>query len=145
MTHNVSRLPKEARGLLGPYFPGFNLTRIRIQEGIPWYVVGRPRGYADRNKIYLAHGEFRIDTIEGMSLLAHEIVHCRQYEMFGVWNFRARYIGDYLMNLRRGMSLDEAYLNIPFEVEARMIECQVFSEISRLSAETLDRLKKLMI
>lgn len=145
MNRRVSRLPKEARALLSPYFPGFNLTRVRVREGIPWYVVGRPRGYADRYSIYLAHGDFRIDSVEGISLLAHEIAHCRQYQELGVWKFRALYLRHYFANLVRGMAPEDAYLNIPFEIEARTIERRVLVEVGRLGEEAGERLKRLLL
>ncbi len=126
------RLPREVRQLLAPFFPGFDLRRIRIYEGIPWYVKGRPQGYADRNRVYLETGAYRIDSIEGIALLAHEITHSRQYRHYGTWLFRARYLGAFFLNRIRGMSRREAYLNNPFEIEAREIEARVFLTLRRL-------------
>ena len=125
MKRELMPLPQEARLLLAEFFPGFDLGEIRVSEGIPWYVVGKPIGYADRYQIYLAPGAYCIDSIEGLALLAHEITHCRQYHQHGTWRFRARYLAAYFQNRWCGMSRRDAYLNIPFEVEAREIEAEV--------------------
>jgi Domain of unknown function (DUF4157) len=129
------RLPEEVIGLLAPYFPGFDLERIRIREGIPFYVGGNPIGYADRDRIYFEPGAYRLDTVEGIALVAHEITHCRQYDQLGTWRFRYRYLSSYFTNRMQGMSRKEAYLNIPFEVEAREIEARVLLSLLRLRDE----------
>jgi len=120
------QLPQKARKLLAPFFPGFDLTELCIFEGIPWYVLSRPEGYADRNNIYLLPGLYQVDSIDGLALLAHEIEHCRQYREHGTWHFRARYLAAYFKNRLRGMSGREAYLNISFEIKAREVEKQVY-------------------
>jgi Domain of unknown function (DUF4157) len=123
------RLPQGARKLLAPFFPDFDLGEICIFVGIPWYVLSRPEGYADRNNIYLLPGLYQVSSIDGLALLAHEIEHCRQYRKHGTWHFRARYLADYFKNRLRGMSRRDAYLNISFEIEAREIEKQVYSSL----------------
>ncbi|MDX2031842.1 MAG: DUF4157 domain-containing protein [Blastocatellia bacterium] len=140
-------LPEEVVGLLAPFFPGFDLARIRILEGIPFYVLGNPIGYADRNRIYFEPGACRLDTIDGLSLLAHEIAHCRQYQVLGTWRFRLRYLRFYFANRRRGLSRSEAYLNIPFEIEAREVEARVHLALRRLQQELweLDRSKAMSL
>jgi hypothetical protein len=127
-------LPPEVLQLLAPFFPGFDLSRVRIYEGIPRYVIANPVGYADRNRVYLAPGFYRVDTAEGLALVAHEITHCRQYQQHGAWRFRAKYLAAYCHNRRRGMSHDRAYLEIPFEVEARKIERNVHAALSHLQS-----------
>src|SRR5262245_31241729 len=119
------QLPDEAIRLLAPFFPGLDLGRICIYENIPWYVSGKPQGYADRYNIYLRPGSYRVAASEGLALLAHEITHCLQYRKHGTWSFRRLYLAAYFKNRLRGMSRREAYLNIPFEVEAREIEAKV--------------------
>ena len=57
-------------------------------------------------------------------LVAHEIMHVLQYRREGIFNFFYKYISDYWKNLRRkknwgAYSRQEAYLEIPFEIEAR--------------------------
>ena len=125
-------LPEEVVELLSPFFPGFDLTRVRVCEGIPFYVLGKPIGYADRNRIYFERNAYRVDTIEGLALLAHEITHCRQYRDLGTWRFRAAYGWAYCKNRLHGMSGKEAYLQIPFEIEAREIEATVYFALKRM-------------
>ena len=132
-------LPLEVQQLLAPFFPGFDLSRIRIYEGIPRYVVGvskvGPIGYTDRNRIYFAPDHYRVDTLEGLALIAHEIVHCQQYHKLGTWRFRAEYLAAYFKNRRRGMIAQEAYLNISFEIEARDIETKVLAALRRVQSQ----------
>jgi len=63
----------------------------------------------------------RGDRIEqrATSLLAHELVHVRQFAELGPVRFLTRYVGSYLQNLRRLRNHRQAYLEIPFEIEAR--------------------------
>ena len=122
-------LPPEALRALQPFFPDYDLTRVRIRTGIPRYVIGDPLGYADRDTIYLQKGAFQPETPDGLALLAHEIAHCRQYAHWGTWRFRAQYLRVYWRGRRRGMNHDAAYRNIPFEVEARAIEDLVFETL----------------
>jgi Domain of unknown function (DUF4157) len=131
------RLPQEARKLLAPFFPGFDLAELCIFEGIPWYVLSRPEGYADRNNIYLLPGLYQVGSIDGLALLAHEIEHCRQYRMHGTWNFRARYLVAYFKNRLRGMSGRDAYLNISYEIEAREIEKRVYLSLQVSKSDLL--------
>lgn len=54
-------------------------------------------------------------------LLAHELVHIRQWEEHGVVGFLTRYLVDYLRGRRRGLNHWQAYRQITFEHEARDI------------------------
>lgn len=59
-------------------------------------------------------------------LAAHEIAHVLQYEREGFMKFLYKYFGDYRRNLRRSATRNiearhQAYLSIPFEIEAREI------------------------
>jgi hypothetical protein len=134
MKRKSVRLPEEVVRLLAPFFPGFDLNRIRIHEGIPRYVIGDPVGYAARNNIYLAPGLYRVDTIEGLVLIAHEVAHCLQYQRHGVWRFRARYLAAYFKNRLRGMDHLKAYRRVPFEIEAREIEAEVYRALKDLQS-----------
>lgn len=53
------------------------------------------------------------------TLLAHELVHVRQFAELGAVKFLIAYVGPYLTNLFRLRSHREAYLAIPLEIEAR--------------------------
>ena len=115
-------LPPEALRLLQPFFPSFDLRRIRVCEGIPRYVIGDALGYADRDTIYLQRGAYQPETIHGLALLAHEIAHCQQYDRYGAWRFRVRYLSEYFKYRRRGMNHATAYWHISFEIQARAVE-----------------------
>lgn len=115
-------LPPEAVRLLQPFFPGYDLRRIRVCEGIPRYVIGDPLGYAERDTIYLQRGAYQPETIHGLALLAHELAHCQQYDLYGAWRFRARYLGEYFKYRWRGLNHTTAYWKISFEVQARAVE-----------------------
>ena len=54
-------------------------------------------------------------------LLAHELVHVRQWREHGPVRFLARYLGAYITNRRRGLGHRAAYESIPFEIEARTL------------------------
>ena len=60
-----------------------------------------------------------VDRSGGRELLAHELVHVRQYAELGVAKFLLRYLRDYLRGLRTLRDHRAAYLAIPTEVEAR--------------------------
>jgi hypothetical protein len=52
------------------------------------------------------------------TLIAHELVHVRQFAELGRLRFGLRYLTNYLWNLLRMRSHRRAYLQIPQEVEA---------------------------
>lgn len=52
-------------------------------------------------------------------LIAHELVHVRQFASHGTVGFLVRYVRDYVVALRRHRNHRAAYLAIPAEVEAR--------------------------
>jgi hypothetical protein len=54
-------------------------------------------------------------------LVAHELVHVRQWRELGVVRFLARYLGAYARGRWRRLGHKAAYEAIPFEVEARSI------------------------
>lgn len=75
------------------------------------WVPGGRAGFTFRN--YILVDEWRDD------LLAHELVHVRQFRQMGVIRFSYRYLRDYLSNRVAGDSHYEAYRNIGLEIEAR--------------------------
>ena len=54
-------------------------------------------------------------------LLAHELVHVRQWRELGPLRFLWRYLGAYVRGRLRGLGHREAYAAIPFEREARAL------------------------
>ena len=54
-------------------------------------------------------------------LLAHELVHVRQWRELGIVGFLRPYLGAYLAGRRRGLGHQAAYQAIPLEAEARRL------------------------
>jgi len=127
-------LPEEVRRVLGPYFPTYDLSRVQVQEGIPWYVRMNPDAYTDWQTIYFAPGKYDPHSAAGIALIGHELMHCLQYAQRGKWRFRFAYLGCWLQQLARHRRLDQAYWLNPFEVEARAIERRIRFDVSRLVA-----------
>ena len=118
------------RTQLGKYFPGLDLDSVRLHQGIPRYVPGRPAGYVSRQKIFLAQGVLQFADAEFLALVAHELVHVRQYRELGPWRFRWAYLREYLVGRLRGQDHIAAYRSISFEHAAREVEERVRRRIS---------------
>jgi len=58
--------------------------------------------------------------LERPTLLAHELVHVRQYAEMGLVRFLATYVREYAQNLLRLRSHRSAYLAISLEKQARI-------------------------
>jgi hypothetical protein len=86
-----------------------------VRVGYPWWL----RLFVHRNVAAITLGR-RIYIAEEASeeILRHEMVHVRQAGELGLARFLWRYVAEYLRNRWRGMSHDEAYRSISFEVEA---------------------------
>jgi hypothetical protein len=129
------RLPVPLQARLGRYFPGLDLGEIRLHEGVPRYVRGRPRGYVNRHRVYLASGWQDDADVEVLALLAHELVHVRQYRDMGAWRFRWAYLREYLAGRLRRLGHDAAYRNISFERAAREVEERVRRDFARRAVQ----------
>lgn len=129
-------LPPPIKARLARYFPGLDLEAIRLHKGVPRYVRGRPRGYVSRDRVYLATGWHDHADRELLALLAHELVHVRQYRDLGTWRFRWAYLGEYLAGRLRGLGHDVAYRNISFERSAREVEERVRRDFARRPMRT---------
>jgi len=55
------------------------------------------------------------------ALIAHEMVHVRQWRELGAVRFLARYLRAYARGRRRGLGHRDAYEAIPLEAEARAL------------------------
>jgi hypothetical protein len=55
------------------------------------------------------------------NLIAHELVHVRQWRELGAVRFLARYLGAYGRGRWRGLGHQAAYEAIPLEAEARLV------------------------
>lgn len=58
------------------------------------------------------------------SVRKHELAHVEQIKQWGVLNFYRLYIMYYISYRFAGMTHERAYLNIPFEIEARQKELE---------------------
>ncbi len=124
-------LPPLLKARLAGYFPGLDLDAIRLHDGVPRYVRGRPRGYVNRHRIYLVAGWRDDADVELLALLAHELAHVRQYRDIGAWPFRWAYVREYLAGRLRGLGHDAAYRSISFERMAREVEERVRRDFAR--------------
>lgn len=124
-------LPPLLRARLARYFPDLDLAAVRLHEGVPRYVPGQPRGYASRHRVYLAAGWHEDTDPERLALLAHELVHVRQYRDLGAWRFRWAYLREYVAGRCRRLGHEAAYRNISFERAAREVEARVRRDVAR--------------
>ena len=108
------------RALLDVELEGYDLIdrelaeRVRIIK-VPFLVPGASGMTIGRFVLLQSD----VDRSGGRELLAHELVHVRQYAELGVARFLWRYLRDYLRLLRTHRAHRAAYLAIPAEVQAR--------------------------
>lgn len=71
----------------------------------------------------------RLEAGDGVTaaLLAHELIHARQWHDHGWLGFIRIYLGDYLRSRRSGLSHREAYQAISLEREARHLAALITS------------------
>lgn len=107
------------RRLEGPELANYDLDpaladRVRIVR-VPFLAPGSS-GMTIGRYVFLTTD---VDRSGGRELLAHELVHVRQYAETGLARFLLRYLRDYFRGLVRLRNHRQAYLAIPTEVEAR--------------------------
>ncbi len=108
------------RRLEGPELAAYDLVsadlrrRVRIQT-VPVLPPGSS-GMTVGSVVFLRTDH---DRSGGRELIAHELVHVRQYAELGLVGFLLRYLLDYLRQLTRLRHHRRAYLAIPAEAEAR--------------------------
>jgi hypothetical protein len=78
-------------------------------------------------------------------LAAHEIAHVLQYQKYGITKFFFHYLRCFWKNLKTQekwdlMSRQQAYLDIPFEIEAREIEQSFVNWCKNLKSENAKKL-----
>jgi hypothetical protein len=71
---------------------------------------------------YNSVSDYDPTTVFGLAELGHELTHVMQQRIMGVGPFTTQYVGEYLANRAKGMSPEDAYENISFEVSARKVE-----------------------
>lgn len=129
-----ARLPDDLCERLAAYFPGLDL-----RHDVAWRISGIPRlirlvalirpvGITLGTLVCLHPDYYQPDTTDGLELIAHELTHVEQYRAVGYPRFTVRYGFEFLCNMLRGNSIQDAYENISFEVEARARAARVLAE-----------------
>ena len=96
------------------HVPPLDRARARVVV-VPWLAPGTA-GITLGRWIVLRRGQ---ET--NRELLAHEVVHVRQWRERGAIRFLAAYLGEYLGGRIHGLSHGDAYRAISFEAEARAL------------------------
>ena len=97
-----------------PLVPPADVARARIVD-VPWLTPGV--GAMTLGRVIL----LRRDHAGDEALLAHELVHVRQWRELGAVRFLGRYLGSYARGRAAGLGHQRAYEAIPLEVEARQL------------------------
>ncbi len=109
-----------ARQLEGPELNAYDhisqmlTNRVRLVK-VPWLPNGAD-GLTIANVVLVK--KF-VDPEDFRELIAHELVHVRQWKEYGIVGFLSRYVIGYLKGLKKHRNHYQAYLDIPFEIEAR--------------------------
>ncbi|MEE9417594.1 MAG: DUF4157 domain-containing protein [Acidimicrobiales bacterium] len=117
-----------ARQLEGPELGAYKhisqvlTSRVQLVR-VPWLPNGAD-GLTIGKRVLVKR---EVDPSKTKKLIAHELVHVRQWAEYGVVGFLARYVFHYLRNLIKYRKHYTAYLEIPFEIEARA-EAEQWSE-----------------
>jgi len=92
-------------------------ARAIVRVGFPWWM--RPFLYRDVIALTIGRRIWISPLVHEVEpLIRHELVHVRQMAEHGMLPFLWKYLRHYVRNRQRGMSHHQAYLAIPFEVEA---------------------------
>ncbi len=81
--------------------------------------------------IYVRPAVLSADPDRLSRLIAHELVHARQWRTMGPIAFLSRYVTDYLRGRLEGMSHRAAYEAITLESEARAIAGRILQSDDR--------------
>ena len=97
-----------------PLVPPADVARARIVD-VPWLTPGVAAMTLGRVIL------LRKDHADDTALLAHELVHVRQWRELGALRFLWRYLGAYFRGRAAGLGHQRAYEAISLEVEARTL------------------------
>jgi hypothetical protein len=129
---NQLNLDKQFVALLKEGFPLLDLERINIRTSgiiIPLLRALHGAGMTLGHQIFILPEYYNPKTLQGLSLLAHELKHVEQYERLGYIHLAARYVIDFIKNdFRYGE-------NLPLEKEAFEMERKVINNYARLLVE----------
>lgn len=81
----------------------------------------RASGITLGRRVYLRADQLDDQLRCSLELVAHETAHVLQFIRDGAPQFLAKYLGSYLWGLLTGSSERDAYLEIPYEREARKV------------------------
>lgn len=95
------------------HVPEHTLESVRIIEGI---AVPGFAGITLGNFIFLKN---KVSTKGDSQLLAHELVHVRQWRELGSIGFLTKYLASFFHHIKQSRSWMTAYRAIELEVEAR--------------------------
>jgi hypothetical protein len=97
--------------------------RVRGPRSLIAYfaLASRASGITLGTQVYIQRQLFGPAMQLDLTLVVHEVTHVVQYLRDGHLTFLARYLRDYADGLRRGLADYDAYLAIPYEVEARAV------------------------
>ena len=119
---------------LALYFPGLDLTKVVVHIGIPWYMrlvsAIDARAYTSGHRINYAPGQYDSVSAGGLASIGHELVHVRQYQEYGLWGFRWRYVWAYLRGRIRRLGRERAYRENPYEEVAYAMEERLRAALS---------------
>ncbi len=127
------------KAVLSEFFPLRLLNRIRLRDGLPWYVRANlllsANAYTSNYSVYLRPSVFRSDTIArslfGLAVIAHEVVHARQYEEHKDLTFKALYLASGALSLTNPTTAGNTQRFNPFEVEAERREGEIREALER--------------
>lgn len=116
--YGLRPLTEREKCLLRPYIPEVDLQNADLRDGkVPWYLPKKFRGITRGNKIFIRPGGYASDTVGGIALLGHELVHVGQYRQGMNWL-------KYVWSTRKG------YFNSKYEIPAYDIQLQIQRELT---------------
>lgn len=105
-----------------------DLAKVRVVPAPRWMRRFWTRGVAAMtvcNRVFIDPELVPTHPHDRAALVIHELVHVRQWAQLGVARFLASYVAGYLSGRLRGLDHQAAYLEIPLEREARLIQEQL--------------------
>lgn len=124
-------LPPEAKGNLAPWFTPQELDAFRYKERGPICWAFRALFHQDavtwNRVVHFAQSQYDPRTPEGLSLIAHEMLHVRQQRELGWLRFLARYV----WALRRAQYRGSRNAQHPMERPAYALGQEVLEALQR--------------
>ncbi len=121
--YGLRPLTAHEKCLLSPFIPEIDLENADLRDGkVPWYLGKDYRGITRGNKIFLRPGEYAADTVAGIALLGHELVHVGQYREGMNWL-------KYLWSTRKG------YFESKYEIPAYDKQREILGDLTEEDIE----------